>query len=37
MYELMIKEAVVDYSVLINYDYDVYTPFFNIESIRVRR
>ena len=27
MYELMIKEAAVDYSVLINYDYDVYTPF----------
>jgi len=39
MYELTIKEAAVDvdYNVLINYDYDAYTPFFNIEYLRVRR
>ena len=37
MYELTIKGAAVDYSVLINYDDDVYTTFFNIEFLRVRR
>ncbi len=37
MYEQTIKEAAVDYSVLNNYDYDVYTPFFNLEFYRVRR